>query len=669
MLDRLRHLPRDTRDTLFLVLVIAWVIAPQVAHLPIWCSLLAMAVLLWRGWLAWTGRALPSRWWVLALLVLTAGATLATHHTLLGRDAGVTLIVVLLTLKTLELRAHRDAFVVFFLGFFTMLSNFFFSQSLLTAAAMLIALMGLLMALINSHMPVGKPPLREAARTAASMVLLGAPVMVVLFLLFPRLAPLWGVPGDAMSGRSGLSSTMQVGSIATLALDDSIALRVRFDALPPRQADLYFRGPVLSTLDGREWRTLRSGFRRALQDPPRLQVQGAPVAYQVTMEPSNQPWIFVIDATPANPEAIGATLHMTPQLQWLSDRPVNELLRYRATSYPAFRYGPLQRTPALQDYLELPNGFNPRTLAWAAQWRTDPRFGGDPARLVDGVLQHLRSGGYVYTLDPGVFGPDTADEFWFDRKQGFCEHIASAFVILMRALDIPARIVTGYQGGEINPVDGFWVVRQSDAHAWAEVWMAGRGWVRVDPTAAVSPGRVGSQQRLQPARGVLASALDSVSPVMLFNLRAAWEAINNRWNQWVLNYSQTVQFDLLKNIGFASPSWEDLSYVLIGLVVAASLVVALWTLWDRSRQDPWLRLLQRAGVRLRVAGIAVPPNSPPRSIARLLDRQWGRADPRAHAIGDWLLRLEQLRYAPPDATARMKLLTLQHELNRLPWPA
>ncbi|MBL8336036.1 MAG: DUF3488 and transglutaminase-like domain-containing protein [Rhodoferax sp.] len=669
MLERLHRLPRDARDTLFLLLVIAVVLAPQAGRLPLWCSLLAVAVLAWRGMLAWTARSLPSRWWVFGLLVLTVGATLLTHRTLLGRDAGVTLIAVLLSLKTLELRARRDAFVVFFLGFFTMLTNFFFSQSLLTAAAMLLALMGLLTALVNTHMPVGKPPLREAARIAGTMALLGAPIMVVLFLLFPRLAPLWGIPSDAMAGRSGLSGSMQVGTIASLALDDSVAMRVRFEGAPPRQSELYFRGPVLSTLEGREWRVLRSRFPERLQVPAGLQVRGEPVRYQVTLEPTNRNWILTLDATPEAPVAPGRDLRMTPQLQWTSPQPVTELTRYSARSYPAFRHGPLTRTAALQDYLELPPGFNPRTMQWAAELRRGTRAEVEPERLVATVLERLRTGGYGYTLEPGEYGIHTADEFWFDRKAGFCEHIASAFVVMMRSLDIPARIVTGYQGGELNAVGDFWVVRQSDAHAWAEVWLAGQGWVRVDPTAAVAPGRVGSLQRLQAPRSAIATALESVSPRALFNLRAAWDALNNGWNQWVLNYSQTLQLDLLRDIGFESPSWADLGYVLIALLVLASLGGAAWTLWDRHRQDPWLRLLQRAAQRLGEPGRPLPPQTPPRTLARHASALWGPEAPRTRQLTDWLLRLESLRYAPKDAANPVTLRQLQQEFRTLPWPS
>ncbi len=665
MLSRLESLPRDSRDTLFLLLVIGWVVLPQVGNLPWWCSLLAAAVLVWRGWLAVASRPLPGKWWLLGLLAATLVATFATHRTLLGRDAGVTLIVVLLALKTLELRARRDAFVIFFLGFFTMLTNFFFSQSLPVAAAMLVALLGLLTALVNAHMPAGKPPLAQAARTAAWMTLLGAPIMAVLFVLFPRLAPLWGIPSDAMTGRSGLSASMQVGTIASLALDDAIAMRVRFEGAPPRQSDLYFRGPVLSTFDGREWRALpprlRSRASFAVPEPP--EVSGPPVRYEVTLEPNNRPWLLVLDAAPKPPAVAQFDVTMTSELQWVANRPITDLLRYRAESYPAFRYGPRDSPVLLPQYLELPDGFNPRTLALGRAMRSDPAVAGaGGAALVQAALDRLRTGNYQYTLDPGVFGAHSADEFWFDRRQGFCEHIASAFVVLMRAMDIPARIVTGYQGGERNPVDGFWVVRQSDAHAWAEVWLRDRGWVRVDPTSAVAPGRIGTLQRLQAPRGAFAAGLSAVSPGLAAGLRSAWEALNNGWNQWVLNYTHSKQLDLLRGLGFTSPSWEDLSYVLLALVVLTALAGAGWTLWERRQHDPWLRLLDRVRSRLGAAGIELTAATPPRRLATLVTARFGE---RGQALADWLIELEAQRY---DRTHGAGLAPLRRKFRRIAWP-
>ena len=660
MLKRLATLPRDARDTLFLLAVIGLIVLPQVGNLPIWCSAITGLVLLWRGHLAVQAKPLPGRWWRVVLLVVTLAATWATHRTLFGRDAGVTMVVVLLALKTLELRARRDAFVIFFLGFFAMLTNFFYSQSLTTALAMLLALLGLLTALVNAHMPVGRPPLLQAARTAGWMALLGAPIMLVLFLLFPRLAPLWGTPSDAMTGRSGLSGSMKVGSIAQLALDDGIAARVRFEGPTPPQSQLYFRGPVLTRFDGREWAALEPWARGNV--PANLRVEGAPLRYQVTMEASNKPWLLVLDAAKDAPTAPGYEVFRSSDLQWFVNRPISDLLRYTAESYTQFQSGPVRRTPALQTSLFLPPGSNPRTTALAAQMRAE-QPGADAAAFVQTALRRLRTGGYTYTLEPGVYGNDTADEFWFDRKQGFCEHIASSFVVLMRALDVPARIVTGYQGGELNGVDGFWTLRQSDAHAWAEVWQDGTGWVRVDPTGAVSPGRVGAFNRLAPQPGFFAGALGTMSPTLTQNLRAVWEAVNNGWNQWVLNYTQSRQLDLLKNLGFNAPSLQDLATVLAWLLVVVSVGGAAWTVWERSQHDPWLRLLGDARQRLRRAGLDLPDAVPPRQMAQRVAERFG---PGGEAVRDWLLRLEAQRYARVASAA--DLVALRREARRLAWP-
>jgi transglutaminase-like putative cysteine protease len=535
---------------------------------------------------------------------------------------------------------------------------------------MLLGLLGLLTALVNAHMPVGKPPLLQAARTAGWMALLGAPVMVLLFVLFPRLAPLWGVPSDAMTGRSGLSATMQVGTIASLALDSSIAMRIAFEGRPPPQRELYFRGPVLSAFDGREWRpSSRSGFPSRYKLADNLSVQGPPISYQVTLEPTSRPWLFVMDAAAESPSLPpGYRTRMNSDLQWLTDRPITDLVRYQVKSHPVFRHGPERQEVGLQEFVELPPGFNPRTLALATEIRRDPRYAQAGAQaLVQAVLDRLRTGGYTYTLEPGVYGANTADEFWFDRKQGFCEHIASAFVVLMRALDVPARIVTGYQGGELNAVDGFWALRQSDAHAWAEVWQAGQGWVRVDPTSAVAPGRTGAFQRLAAPQGLVGQALGTFSPTLAAQLRATWEAVNNRWNQLILNYTQGKQLQLLKDIGFESPSWEDLAYVLIAIVVAVSLAGAAWTLWDRSQHDPWLRLLGRVRKQLAKAGLDSHGATSPRQLALQVRQRYGD---EGQALHDWLLQLEAQRYAvTPTGGAATALAQLKKQYAGLRWPA
>lgn len=677
------HLPRDSRDTLFLLLVIVFVEMPLITHVPVWCAVMVASILLWRAVLAWYAKPLPARGWLFLVLMLTVAATWATHRTLLGRDAGVTLIAVLLALKTLEQGSKRDAYVVFFLSFFCMLSNFFFSQSLLTALLMLLALLGLITILVNANLPVGKPPLLVSAKIASRLVLMGAPIMLLLFMLFPRLAPLWGLPSDAASGKTGLSAQMRVGTIAKLAQDDSIALRIKFADKTPKGSDIYLRGPVLSTFDGREWLP-RTELQADKLDPTNLQVAGEAIRYEVTLEPQNKAWVFVLDAAQKPPQLPNYGLSLNADMQWTANRPITELVRYQAQSHLQFTHGPAQLDDSLDKYLALPANSNPRTVQMAAAIKQNAFLANDTATtsLVSAAMQQLRAGGYEYTLEPGLYGEHTADEFWFDKKAGFCEHIASSFVILMRAMGIPARLVTGYQGGETNPIDGTWVVRQSDAHAWAEVWLVDATtqigtWVRVDPTSAVSPQRIGLQQRLAPPANVFGGAVNealvNVWGTLGFNplkqLRSGWEALNHAWNQKVLNYSQTKQFELLKNLGFQNPSWEDLGYLISALLIVMALIGSAWVQWDKRQHDPWLRLLDKIQQRLKSLGLATQANTPPRTLAMQVQTHFGAS---AQELVDYLLQLEQYRYAKKDDQSNQNLGNmgnLRSAFRKINWPA
>jgi hypothetical protein len=336
-------------------------------------------------------------------------------------------------------------------------------------------------------------------------------------------------------------------------------------------------------------------------------------------------------------------LRLGSDLQWQTERAVSERLRVEAQAWLQFRHGPRHDIVGLRDLVALPPGYNPRTLAWAAALVASPGLRQAGAReLAAAVLQHIRSAGFTYTLEPGPYGRDAIDEFWLDRKLGFCEHFAAAFVVVMRALDVPARIVTGYQGVDPLPQDGWWLVRQSQAHAWAEYWVAGTGWVRADPTAAVAPERIERGRRLTAAPGFVAGALNTVNPRLLAGLRAAWESIDNRWNQWVLRYSRSQQFDLLRGLGVPQPDWEDLALLLIGLVVAASAAGAGWALWDRHRHDPWLRLQRRVQQRLARLGVSVAPHEGPRTRAARVRQKLGAG---GEPLALELEALDRLRYA------------------------
>lgn len=662
-------LTRETRDTLLILAAVALVLLPQVAFLPLWASSLALAMLAWRLWMARQGQSLPSKWLLAALLALAMGATVLQFRSVVGPEAGVVLVVLLLVLKTLEMRARRDAMVIFFLGFFTLLTLFLQSQSLTMAVAMLLAVWGLLAALVNAHMPAGYPSLRQLLRTSGLLMLWGTPVMLVLFLGFPRFAPLWGLPSQAAQGRTGLSNDMSVGQVAELAQSQSVAMRVRFetpDGHTPPQRLLYFRGPVLSHFDGRNWKAQADDGHSLLPAGSAMPATGLgpAIGYEITLEPHQQRWLLTLEATLAPPATHLRRVQPSSDLQWLSQRPITDVLRYQAQAHLHYAYGQQLSAAQRRLYLQQPESLNPRTAEWAQSLRT--RHGNDDTAIVQAALSHLSDGLFMYTLQPGaVSSAHTADDFWFDRQRGFCEHIASAFAVLMRAAGIPSRIVTGYQGGERNPVDGLWTVRQRDAHAWTEVWLPHEGWLRIDPTAAVAPARIEQLQRLPPPTTLFDSTFGTViTPDVLQRLRANWEAVNHRWNDWVLNYSSSDQSQVMRHLGLSR--WDAAKVALwLGVIVAAVLSGFWAQRWYRQRQpDPWLRLMQKARGRLSQAGITHAHQLGQRSLAQAAQAQWGD---ESQPLQNWLLQMEQWRYAPhgPDTPS---LATLRRHYRALTWP-
>jgi hypothetical protein len=281
----------------------------------------------------------------------------------------------------------------------------------------------------------------------------------------------------------------------------------------------------------------------------------------------------------------------------------------------------------------------------------------------------LKSGGYRYTLSPGSYGLHVVDELLFDRKLGFCEHYATAYVVAMRSLGIPARVVTGYQGAEINPIDGLQVVRNSNAHAWAEYWDAGvegGAWQRVDPTAVVAPARIQNaesfnqapQQLVQQGRGVWSSSL--LAPVFrgFWRARQSWEATNHAWEAWFTGYNQGAQMNLLKRLGIDDPSWKDLVQLLDAVLLMLLLIGVFVYAWRGSgQQDSWLNLLQSIRDKALQQGVAISENATPREIA-------ARYTPRTAAMTQWLIEFESVRYASPTAQ-KTDLATLKRQFKKI----
>lgn len=585
-----RPMSRDKSDTLLLLLACALVLLPQAGNVPLWMMAACAMLLLWRGWVTFRGNRMPSRWLLLPVAALAALAVYAQYKTLIGREAGVAMLMLLLALKLLEMHARRDLFVALFLGYFLLLTNFFNSQTIGSALMAMLAVVAMLVAQLSFQYTGAVPPLQKRLRLVLLMVALSLPLMVVQFVFFPRIqGPLWGMPGDANTGRTGLSDTMAPGNISRLARSDEVAFRVRFIDPPPAKSDLYWRGIVLGNYDGRTW-TKRSGMPENGQMV--MQPRGKAIRHEVTLEPHAKRWLFALELPEAAPELKGGTAHMESNGQLLSAQPVEERLRYNVASFVNFGLFSDQPSSIDRGWNTLPLSFNPQTLAFAARLR---RQWPDDMQLVNAVLRHFREEKFSYTLEPPPLGLHAVDEFLFSTRAGFCEHYSSAFVILMRAARIPARVVTGYQGGEINPVDGFMTVRQSDAHAWAEVWLQGRGWVRIDPTAAVASNRVQlnlAQTLPNPALGGLIN-LNIGRNSWLASLRFRWDAVTNAWNQWVLNYSPTRQRSLIQSFGFGDVDWYTMGALLLAAGGTVLAIVAWPLIRHRQTLDPLRALYGR----------------------------------------------------------------------------
>jgi transglutaminase-like putative cysteine protease len=468
------------RDMAWLVASLVLVIAPHALRAPWWLTLLTLCLYGWRLYFSLNRGPLPSRWLVLGVAAVAMLGVWIEFRTLFGRQSGILLLMMFSGLKLLETRSHRDAAIATFLGFFLVVTNFLYTQTMLTAALMALAVFVLTATLVGLSAP--QRASRANVRTAVLLVAHAAPAALALFLLFPRVpGPLWGLPQDAYSGMTGLSETMSPGTLSSLALSDSIAFRAEFQGDPPPQMQRYWRGPVLWDFDGRTW-SIGPAFMVEFV-PPRG--GRASYRYEVVLEPHNRHWLFALETAASVPTGARASFDR----QLVATSPVRARMRYELTSVVLPEPETSESAGTLRRALRLPAGSNPRAGALAAQWRAAAR---NDAEVVSRAIAFLRQGGYQYTLEPPLLGEHPVDEFLFATKAGFCEHFSSAFVFLARAAGVPARVVTGYQGGDLNSVDSIITVRQSDAHAWAEVFLTGRGWVRVDPTAAAVPGRIES---------------------------------------------------------------------------------------------------------------------------------------------------------------------------------
>lgn len=624
---------------------LAIAILPHLRLIDAWIGILALLLIGWRVLAARRGWALPGRV-IRTLLTLAAGAAVfGTRGAVTGLDAGSALLVLMAGLKVVETRTRRDHVIVVFIGWFLCLAALLHDQSPLTATWVLMAFWLLAATLLTvARTGEGGPRLSPFGITGR-MLLLALPLMVALFLFFPRVAGhFWGIPGSNRA-LSGLGDELSPGDISELTLADTVAFRVRFDGPLPRREERYWRGPVLSETDGYTWRQPR-GQAYPMQA---VEPTGGSIGYQITMEPSGRRTLFALDMVEGIPAALG---RQSWDYRLIAAHPVDSIIQYRMTSHTRYRIAePLARS-ARRHNLALPASANPRSRELAQSLREET--GSDQA-FIAAVLQRFRDEEFFYTLRPPLLQRDAVDEFLFISRRGFCGHFATSFTTLMRAAGIPARVVTGYQGGDWNPRGGYLVVRQSHAHAWSEVWLDGRGWTRVDPTAAVAPERI--LQDLQsalpeddPAPGRLVRSIGA-----LWELSLALDGLRAAWNEWIVRYSADTQTTLLEELGVEEPDWRQLGVALmVTLGMGILLVVAslAWSYRPLSVDAPqrWYLTFNR---RLAAAGLPrLPQETATGYLARIVK---ARPDLASQASAITRAYLEA-RYAPATGGAPLAQL-------------
>ena len=640
--------PIAWRDFALLAAGLAIVIAPHALRAPWWLTLLTASLVAWRAAALVHRGLMPSIWLLLPIVALGMLGVWLEYRAIFGRTPGIMLLVMFSGLKVLESRNQRDAAAVVFLTWFLAITNFLYTQTIPTALGMCAAVAISVAALVGMAAP--RRPMSANLRTTGLLIGQAVPAALVLFLLFPRVqGPLWGLPQDAYSAMSGLSDSMAPGSLSQLTLSDAIAFRVDFEGEPPPRRTLYWRGPVLWDFDGRTWRLGTPALTEL-----RVPKNGTRVEYSVLLEPHNRNWLFALEA----PARLPPRARYLDDGQVITPAPVRVRMRYEMASLVEAAPETTEQSYHLSRALRLPPEFNPRARSLAEEWRESTA---SDLQVLERAIEHFRKERLQYTTEPRLLGRDSVDEFLFDSREGFCEHFSSAFVFLMRAAGVPARVVTGYQGGDTNPVDGRFTVRQSDAHAWSEVFLRGRGWVRVDPTVLSVPRRLDSSLARAAAVGGTVPLLMRPELEWLRTLRYNWEALTHQWNLLVLGYNPERQREFMSWLGMHDADWLELASTLLAVLGLFVLALSAWMLRHFVRPDPvqaaWNLFCRKLGAR----GLARVPHEGPQDFSERAARNFPSAGEAIRRIGALYMALRYGREQP--ATELVELRRMVRELK------
>ncbi len=590
------------RTVTLMFISLLMVILPHADLLPVWTLAAAIMFMLWRFQHERRGWPLPGRILKVVILMMILIGLIVTFGNLAVRQFFIAFLVILLGLKFVELRTRRDLMVILFLGYFVVVTHFLDNQNIVMAVYMFVVILLLTTSVIsfNRKQDIRRGELRADVRLSLVMLVQAIPIMLVLFVLFPRLSgTLWAVPTSGASAVTGLSDEMSPGQISSLTRSSAVAFRVLFHGEQPDTRELYWRGPVFWYYDGNRW-SRSDRFREE-----NLQIKNAArqVEYTVTLEANHKPWLLtldlpthlVLDDSTRLPLDRSGLLpdkrRITADYQLIDNKPVTGRKRYRMVS--SLQY----QTPTISERqwlnaLQLPDDIGDTLLAFARQLRRDHP---DDSALVEAMLRYFREQEFFYTLQPRPLGDNPMQEFLFESREGFCEHYASAFTLVMRAAGIPARVVTGYLSSEVNPYGDYLVVRQSDAHAWAEVWIENRGWLRVDPTAAVAPERIIGGLEALPEFSIAPAILGEATLLAdaWLAINRSWDAVNNAWYQWVLGYDQRIQQKLLEKLGLGKTDYLHVAIIMLVIICVLLGIFALAMLRPRKQHDTVAMLYTR----------------------------------------------------------------------------
>lgn len=631
---------------------LAFSVVPHVRYLPIWVTFIFLFCCAWRLYVEHKRQRLPPAWLRIILSLMACIGVLVSYESVSGVGPGSALLAVMAALKLLETKRRRDQFVLLFISIFLIMSSLLREQYIWSLPYLIAGVLFTMTAWLR--MSLSSPvSVAESFKTGARLMLYALPLTLSMWVFFPRIGtPFWAVPIDTSGATAGLSEKMSPGDISSLSLSNAVAFRVKFDGAVPPPPQLYWRGLVLNRFNGRTW----SGNEPSIDSRARRDVEylGDPVSYQVTMEATQQHWVFALDI-PYEWDLDSVVMGRQQQLARM--QPIDQRIAYNVISHPNFRLNNKLTVRARNYYASLPNNSNPRTLAFSKQLREDSP---SDAAFINKVLEKFNKEEYFYTLEPPALGSNPVDAFLFDTKRGFCEHYASAFAVMMRAAGIPSRVVLGYQGGEINPMGAYMIVRQADAHAWTEVWLPERGWYRLDPTAAVAPERIESGRSAAMFDGIAAIWGLSAPSEVIYQLALTWDAINAKWNDWVLGYGPENQGKFMEWLGMEDPDWRQMMLTLVAsIVILLSVISVLLMLRYRPPPEDAASVLYQKFTKK----VGVPPSrgeTPLSYAVRLAREQSGLA---AHADSITAQYLDA-RYGPHNLLALEKLQVSVSEFSR-----